>query len=573
MNRASVSPSLPLTLARHLTTLDSLKSTIFYAFLFRYFLRFTRHLRARGLLTTAHETYLTAAQWGFELAVRWVPSVKNRVKGELDQVTRELQDKLAPSSIRSLTSLTLPAHGLSHSEISSALDALANVPNTKWEEGRVSGAVYNGSEEVGRIWREAFEKFEVSNPLHADVFPGVRAMDSAIVSICLSLFNSPLPVDAVDENGGCGTTTSGGTESILMACKAYRDRARVEYGITEPEMIVPISAHAAFDKAASYFGIKIHHIPVDRETRKVNLKRVKKAINPNTIMLVGSAPNFPDGAIDDISALSSLALSAGGRNGRIGLHVDCCLGSFLVPFLEEAGFETVPFDFRVEGVTSISCDTHKYGFAPKGSSVIMYRSKALRKHAYSVLTSWPGGVYATPTLAGSRPGAVLAGTYASLLHLGHSGYLSSCLSIVGAAKKLVAAIRADFPELYVLGDPLVSVVAFGSRDEKEVGREREGGVGRGRVSIYEVGDHLSRLGWHLNALQHPPALHIACTRLTVPAVEDFLRDLRRAVDEVKGEEGKGTGSMVMLYGLGSSSAVGPGLVGQMASRYIDVMYS
>ncbi|GJN91433.1 hypothetical protein Rhopal_004454-T1 [Rhodotorula paludigena] len=518
------SPALASALVKHALTVENAQKAVFCIsiqyLVVRHFIRLVRHLRARGILTTAKETYLAAVQKGFAFMLL-LPSVRRKVQGELDSVTVDLEKKIAPKDLDAPTHVTLPSSGLSADEVSAALTKLSELPNTKWESGRVSGAVYHGGKDMGDIWREAFGKFEVSNPLHADVFPGVRKMDAEIVSMCLSLFNSPLPTSAIDEHGGAGTTTSGGTESILMACKAYRDRARAEYGITEPEMIVPMSVHAAFDKAAKYFGIKIHHIPVDRKTRRVQIPRVRRAINANTILLVGSAPNFPDGAIDDIEALSQLALKH-----RLGLHVDCCLGSFLVPFLARAGFPTVPFDFRVPGVTSISCDTHKYGMACKGSSVIMYRSKAIRKYQYSVTTTWPGGVYATPTMSGSRPGAILAGTWASLVYMGEDGYLSSCREIVGAAKRIVHGIRKDFPELEVLGDPLVSVVAFESKTEGK-------GNGKGSVPIYEVGDKMGKLGWHLNALQNPPALHIACTRLTVNAVDDFLRDLRLAVDEVK----------------------------------------
>ncbi|GAA6064716.1 hypothetical protein JCM10212_000830 [Sporobolomyces blumeae] len=548
------------TLARQFATLDNAKTFIFWYLVQRQFFRTIRHLRARGIVTTVHEAYLATIKRGFAILML-LPSVKNKVKGELDQVTLELEKKLAPKDGPEPKYLALPERGLSPEEVSAALDQMSAIPNTKWDTGRVSGAVYHGGKDIGDIWREAFGKFEVSNPLHADVFPGVRKMDSEIVSMCLSLFNSPLPTSAIDEQGGAGTTTSGGTESILMACKAYRDRARVEYGITEPEMIVPISAHAAFDKASKYFGIKIHHIPVDVETRKVDIKRVARAINSNTIMLVGSAPNFPDGAVDDITALSKLAIKH-----RLGLHVDCCLGSFLVPFMERAGFPMDPFDFRVPGVTSISCDTHKYGFAAKGTSVIMYRSKAIRKYQYSVITTWPGGVYASPTIAGSRPGALLAAAWASLLYVGIDGYTASCREIVGAAKRISQGIRRDFPELRVLGDPLVSVVAFASRTEGM-------GNGKGFVPVYEVGDRMDKLGWHLNALQNPPAIHIACTKLTVAAVDDFLRDLRTAVDEVKAMDKAGGGSMVTLYGLGSGSPIGPGLVEEMASRYMDVLYA
>ena len=182
-------------------------------------------------------------------------------------------------------------------------------------------------------------------------------MEAEIVAMCLRMYNAP--------PNAAGTTSSGGTESILLACKAYRDWAYTERGVTEPEMIIPLSAHAAFDKASAYFKIKIHHIPVDPISRKVDVRRVARAVNRNTIMLVGSAPNFPDGIIDDIPSLATVAK----RHG-IGMHVDCCLGSFIVPFLEKAGFPSEPFDFRIEGVTSISCDTHKYGYAPKVSLLL-----------------------------------------------------------------------------------------------------------------------------------------------------------------------------------------------------------
>ena len=420
-------------------------------------------------------------------------------------------------------------------------------------------------------------------------------MDAEVVAMCLQLYNAKLPSSAADPEGGAGTTTSGGTESILMACLAHRNRARQEFGITRPEMIVSASAHAAFDKASKMFGINIHFIPVEPDTRKVNLRLVKRAINANTILLVGSAPNFPDGIIDDIPGLSELAIKH-----NIGLHVDCCLGSFIVPYLEKCGFETQLFDFRVPGVTSISCDTHKYGFAPKGSSVVMYRSKSklgnstrpvrrpqpdqdglLRRHPQvSILdhhhlawrslrqsllgrvpvSSAPLPLYSitvadpSVTFARCRPGALLAGAWASMVHMGEDGYTQSCRDIVGSAKLLLAGLTTSFPELYVLGKPLASVVAFASHS----------------LPIYEVGDIMSAKGWHLNALQNPPALHLACTKLTTPkVVEELLADLRVAVDEVRrnvGEGKTGKGSMVTLYGLGSSSAVGPGLVREMASR-------
>ncbi|KAK4054284.1 Dihydrosphingosine phosphate lyase [Microbotryomycetes sp. JL221] len=542
-------------------TIERAKTVIFWYVVYHRAVQVWRHVRATGVSATVHETYLAIVKRLFAMAML-VPSARRKVRSELDKTTLDIKKQIAPTYEDMPQTNELPPKGLSFDQVSEALTKLSQLPNTKWESGRVSGAVYHGGQDMAACWQDAFAKFTVSsvslakfaNPLHADVFPGVRQMEAEVVNMCLKLYNCPLPASVVDDNGGVGTTTSGGTESILMACKAYRDRAKAERGITSPEMIVPVSAHAAFAKAASYFKIKIHIVPVDPVTRKVNLKLVKRAINPNTILLVGSAPNFPDGIIDDIVGLSKLA-----TRYKLGLHVDCCLGSFLMPFLERCGFPVDPFDFRVPGVTSISCDTHKYGFAPKGSSVIMYRSKSLRRYQYSVMTSWPGGVYATPSMAGSRPGAVIAGAWAAMQHMGIDGYTQSCREIVGAAKRIALSIHKDFnrDELTVLGEPLVSVVAFTSET----------------LPIYEVGDRMSKAGWHLNALQNPPALHIACTRLTVPAVDDLLKDLRKAVDEVKLLDKPGDGSMVTLYGLGSSSAVGPGLVEEMASRYMDVLYA
>ncbi|KZS98485.1 PLP-dependent transferase, partial [Sistotremastrum niveocremeum HHB9708] len=415
--------------------------------------------------------------------------------------------------------------------------------SSSWQDGQLSGAVYHGGPELGKVIVAAYERYLVSNPLHPDVFPTIRKMDAEVVAMCLRIYNHP---------SGAGTTTSGGTESIIMSVKTHRDWARTVKGITEPEIIIPASAHAAFDKAGDYMKVKVHQIPVDPETRMVDLAWVSRAINPNTIMLVGSAVNFPDGCMDDIEGLSALALKH-----NIGLHVDCCLGSFIVPFLDDAGFPTRPFDFRVKGVTAISCDTHKYGFAPKGSSVIMYRTPELRQYQYYVNPDWAGGVYASPSIAGSRPGALLAGAWAAMQFIGRDGYVASCRSIVGAAKSIENSIRTEIPELYVLGNPMASVVAFGSKDAS--------------LNILEVGDKMSKKGWHLNALSNPSAVHIACTRLTVPVVGQFIADLKDAIQEAKSAP-SGTGNMVALYGLGNSSAVGPTMVGKLAATFIDTLY-
>lgn len=549
--------------------------------MYRITLRAYRHLRVYGLTTTLYQGYLALSRHVLTLLLK-IPAAKRKVDRELDQATKDIEAKLIPKPKHIDTNERLPAYGRDKQWIRQELvklqrltptsgsksgsrskEGLANAVRSDeyllddededgqeaWMNGKVSGAVYHGGRDLSDLIADAIKIFLVANPLHPDLFAGVRRMEAEVISMCLRMYNAP--------EAACGATTSGGTESILMACKAYRDWARATKGITEPELIIPESAHAAFDKAGAYFGIKVHHIPVDRHSRKAIISYASKAINANTIALVGSAPNFPDGTIDDIVTLASLA-----KRHKIGMHVDACLGSFLVPFLERAGLPSEPFDFRVDGVTSISCDTHKYGFACKGSSVIMYASSALRRHQYYIQPDWSGGVYASPTIAGSRPGALIAGTWTAMMAMGQDGYTKSCREIVGAAKAIEQGIRDELSgQLQVLGKPLVSVVAFASANPK--------------INVYAVGDLMSKRGYHLNGLAtDPPAVHIACTRLTVPIVGEFLMDLKECVSEASASS-KGAkdskGSMAQLYGLGSSSAVGPALVGELATRFIDTL--
>ncbi|KAJ3749466.1 pyridoxal phosphate-dependent transferase [Lentinula detonsa] len=539
------------TLLSQRSLYDNFKSLLFIYFLVTQSLKAERHLRARGILTTFKEFYAWIAQRVIFLLLR-LPSARAKVKAEMDKAKLDIEQSLCPQGADVVRYLSLPAEGQSIEWILSEMDNMDQQSGTlEWKRGKISGAVYHGGEDLEKVIVAAYQHYCVSNPLHPSVFPAVRKMEAEIVAMCLRLYNNP---------NGAGTMTAGGTESIIMAVKTYRDWARATKGITEPEMVIPSSAHAAFDKGAAYLKIKVHTIPVDSVTRKADIKRMKRAINSNTIMLVGSTINFPDGNQDDIVALGALASAY-----NIGLHVDCCLGSFIVPYLEKAGlaegsngkYKLHPFDFRVNGVTSISCDTHKYGFAPKGTSVVMYKNAALRRFQYYVYPDWSGGVYASPSLSGSRPGALIAGTWAAMQYMGDKGYLDSCRDIVTCARNIANTIASSIPELYILGSPPASVVAFGSKHPK--------------VNILEVGDMMLKKGWHLNGLSGPPALHIACTRLTVSMTDTFIADLKDAIKEAKlTPSGKGT--MVALYGLGNSSPVGPKMVTQLAEAFLDTMY-
>lgn len=334
--------------------------------------------------------------------------------------------------------------------------------------------------------------------------------------------------------------------------------------------IIPDTAHAAFYKASEYFKIKLHRVACPAPEYKGDIRAIRRLINPNTVLLVGSAPNFPHGIVDDIPALSRLATKY-----KIPLHVDCCLGSFVIAFLKKAGFpspyeEEGGFDFRLPGVTSISVDTHKYGFAPKGNSVVLYRSRTYRSYQYFIYPDWAGGVYASPSVAGSRPGALIAGCWTSLMRVGEAGYINSCSEIVSAAKKLETTLK-EHPvlskNLRVIGNPMVSVIAFQSKNPG--------------IDTYDMADELSSGGWHLNALQSPAALHVAFTIPTAAAVDRLISDIIAAVEKEleKAEERKRQGKSYVLkkgdtaalYGV-AGAMPDKSIVSRLAEGFLDTLY-
>ncbi|KAL8641732.1 MAG: hypothetical protein Q9228_001504 [Teloschistes exilis] len=534
---------------------DLIRNVLFILFLLRWTRKSVLQLRGRGLFGTVKDLYLCLRRFSYAIFLR-APGVRSKVQHQVSEAIVNLEKKLVPQGPGVSRFLTMPREGWTEQQVKSELETLGEMKHTRWEDGRVSGAVYHGGNELVKLQLDAFERFMVANPIHPDVFPGVRKMEAEIVAIVLDLFKAP--------PGAAGVTTSGGTESILMACLSARQKAYAERGVTEPEMIIPETAHAAFQKAAYYFKIKLHTVACPSPSYSVSIRAVSRLINSNTILLVGSAPNFPHGIIDDINALSRLALRR-----RIPLHVDCCLGSFLMPFLHRAGFPTQPFDFTVKGVTSISCDTHKYGFAPKGNSTVLYRTAAMRKYQYFIFPEWSGGVYGSTSIAGSRPGALIAGCWASLMSVGENGYISACHSIVGTAKRLEAAIRENpslKDDLQVIGKPLVSVVAFTSST----------------LNIYDIADSMSAKGWHLNALQNPPAMHVAVTMPIVKVVDQLIEDLIVVVEdekerervrmvEGKGKKGEARGDSAALYGV-AGSLPDKSVVVQLAGGFLDTLY-
>lgn len=477
-------------------------------------------------------------------AARTVPSVRVSVEKEMDEMMAHMSGSVKPYKGRMAEFSQMPDAGLEKDTVIDFMNDLQEKESEKWKQGYVSGAVYHGDREHIDFLNRVYAIHSQSNPLHSDIWPSAAKYEAEIAAMTADMLGAGSTDDEI-----CGTVSSGGTESILLAIKTYRDQARKEKRIRRPQIVVPVTAHAAFDKAARYFGVKIVHVPV-KDDFTADATAMKKAVSRNTIAIVGSAPSFPHGVIDPIRELSEIA-----REKGIGFHTDACLGGFVLPWAERLGYDIPPFDFRLPGVTSVSADTHKYGYAAKGTSVILYRGRHLRRYQYFTITDWPGGLYFSPTFAGSRPGALSAQCWASMVKMGKQGYMEATKQILETAEKIKKGIR-EISELRILGKPLW-VIAFASET----------------VNIYQVMEQMTKKGWSLNGLHRPACVHIAVTlRHTSPGVaEKFVSDLKDAVSYVKAHPEE-KGDTAPVYGMAATIPF-RGLVGDMLERYIDLLYS
>lgn len=410
--------------------------------------------------------------------------------------------------------MLFPRQGSSHDDVIARInDALS--ADLDWRGGKIWSLVYFAGDDVAQVIRDAYSTAIYTNGLGPTAFKSLKRLESEVIAMTAELLGLPEAI---------GNMTSGGTESILMALKTARDWARAEKGIAEPEVVLPTTAHPAFHKAAQYLGLKIVVTPIGDDYR-ADVDAVRAAITPNTVLVVGSAPCYPFGTIDDIPALAAAAQERG-----VPMHVDACVGGFLLPFVERHGYNVRPWDFRVPGVSSISADLHKYGFAARGASTVMYRDRAYRKHQFFMMSDWPGGLYGSPTLAGSRPGGAVAAAWAVMTYLGEEGYMRLAKVIMDTALALRRGIDA-IPGLRIIGDPDVSLMAFGSEE----------------LDIYAVGDALDELDWHPDRQQAPPSLHLMVTPAHEPIVEPFLAAVRQAVESVRAGEVVSGGTAAM-YG-------------------------
>lgn len=539
---------------------------ISYKEIFLQYLNQARNL-VNGKYAGIEPVQLIASTVAATLVVVWLhmflvqpESLVSRIKKKLFRVIRKLPiigaliqkhvNKARSDVAANLTFLkeaknyvkTLPTKGLNQTDVMEKIKEYSTLGGVRWEDGKISGAVYSGEEELTKLLVKAYGEFAWTNPLHPDIFPGLRKMEAEVVRMCCALFHGG--------PNSCGTMTSGGTESILMACKAYREMA-YDKGIKYPEILVPESAHAAFDKAANYFGLKIVHIPLNKDMQ-VDVKAMKRAISKNTAMLVCSAPQFPHGSIDPIEEVAELALKY-----KIPFHVDACLGGFLIVFMEKAGFPlSTRFDFRVNGVTSISADTHKYGYAPKGSSVILYSEEKYRQYQFFVAPDWQGGIYASPTISGSRPGGIIAACWATMMHKGEDGYVDATRRIISTTRFIVSELQ-KIEGIVIIGKPEVSVIALGSNV----------------FDIYQLSNMLAAREWNLTILQYPSSIHICITLLHTNrgVAELFVKTVQECVTEImKNPKAKTTG-LGAIYGM-AQMIPDRNLISEISHVYLDCLY-
>jgi sphinganine-1-phosphate aldolase len=371
--------------------------------------------------------------------------------------------------------------------------------DVNWRDGQVFSLVFYAGDEVLEVIKEAHAMFMSENGLNPGAFPSLRKFESEVVAMLANLLNG-------DENT-VGNMTTGGTESILMAVKTARDYARSRNPeLKKPELILPLSAHPAFDKACHYFDITPVHVPL-RDDMRVDVKAYRKAFNERTILGVGSAPAYPHGVMDPIEELSEMCLER-----EIPFHVDACVGGLMLPFVRKLGYPIREFDFKLPGVTSISADLHKYGYAAKGASVVLYRSPELWRHQFYVYTDWPGGIYPSPTMTGTRPGGSIAAAWAVMNFLGEEGYLNIAKEVMTATRFLMQEVE-KIAGIHVISTPEMSIFAIGSEE----------------LDIYAVGDEMTVRGWHLDRQQNPACLHLTVNHGHVQSTQRFVADLQASV--------------------------------------------
>ena len=436
---------------------------------------------------------------------------------------------------------TLPKKGTSTEEVLQKLQAHRG-EDVDWKSGRTFSLVYYAGEHVMQLLHDAYSMFMAENGLSPMAFPSLRDMENEVVAMTANMLHGG--------DTAAGSMTSGGTESIFMAMNTARQWARKHRPeIAKPKIVAPVTAHPAFIKSAHYLDMQIEFTPL-RDDWRADPEAMKAAIDENTVILVGSAICYPYGVVDPIEEIAALAEEQG-----ILMHVDACLGGFMLPFVSKLGYEVPIWDFRARGVTSISADVHKYGYAAKGASTVTYRDAELRKLQFYAYPDWPGGIYVTPTMAGARPGGAVAAAWAVMHHLGEEGYVKLAKVAMDATNRIRVGIES-IDGLRVMGNPQMTVLAFDSSE----------------VDMFTVGSKMDARGWHLDRNQFPSALHIMVTPAHAEVADQLIDDLRLAVEEARKEPAGAAEGMAAIYGA-AAAMPDRGAVSDFAIGFMDSLYT
>ena len=438
--------------------------------------------------------------------------------------------------------ISLPSEG-EHPDL--ILQQIKNMQqeDVAWKEGKVWSLVYYVNEEHDQLLKAAGSALFSSNYLNPLAFKSLHKMEQEVVHMTAQMLHG--------NEKAVGVMTSGGTESILLAMFCYRQRAKKLYPkIVKPEVVAPVTIHPAFDKAAEFFGLHLRKAPVD-ENRTAIPGAMEKLINKNTVLITASAPGYPNGVMDPIEAIAAIA-----ARHHLPFHVDACIGGFMLPWVEKLGYELPAWDFRVKGVCSISADVHKFGFGAKGASVLTYQSMDYMRHQFIVTSDFPGGIYISPTLLGTRPGGPIASAWAGMKHLGENGYLSIAKKLMEGTQKLRSGLEA-IHSIYIVGKPCMNIVSYTTRNNKP--------------DIFVIADQMEEKGWMMDRQQFPDCIHLTVLPTNVDVIDQYLGDLKEAVAyAVEHREASAKGNAA-IYGLMARIPF-RGMVEKTVKKIMEDMY-
>ena len=461
----------------------------------------------------------------------------------------ELIKSFFPYQDKYAVNAKMPEKSASKEDVLQQIKEMHAVESAPWKSGKISGSFYQGDQDHYDFLNEAFSYYSQVNSIQRDVCPSLTKFEGEIIAMTLDIFNGGAVAKRNPNQKACGSLTTGGTDSIYQSVYAHREWGLDKKNITQPEIIIPVSAHPAFFKSAHYLNIKVVIAKID-ENYQADVNDIASKITPNTVLIIGSAGNYGHGIIDPIEKISELALKH-----NVGLHVDGCLGGFILAWAEPLGIKCPVFDFRLPGVTAMSADTHKYGYSLKGTSTVLFSNEELRRYQYYGQVDWPGGIYISTGFNGSKSGGTFAATWAAMVHYGKEGYMKRAAKIFDINAQMKNMVRS-IPELKLFGDSLF-ITALGSD----------------QFNIYHVNDYLKTKGWRLNGQQNPNGLHFCITgpQTTNPGiVEAFEKDLKEAVVYAKAQTGDPKSAA--MYG-GAGREIDPSMYLPMLYAYTDVTQS